>query len=179
VERYDTSYNAKTMLDSDNYSDYALPLNGGTLGDGSNNVVLNIKGKGRSLIGYILGGENAGFLGFGAKNGPIFVTSDQTSMYNLLHSGNYADYTIPKNGGGEVQKASDIPFAVKNTTANSNTCLIGFTSGDGTTMAIGISGGKAVVSEQGEIFHQGNSARVTITNSSAVAPSDMEGLWAY
>ena len=92
--------------------------------------------------------------------------------------GKHADDFIQKNGGGEVQKTGDIPFAVKNTTANSNTCLIAFTSGDGATLAMGLSGGKAVISGKGEIFHQGNSTGIKFTESNTTAPSaDM--LWAH
>ena len=92
--------------------------------------------------------------------------------------GKHADDFIQKNGGGEVQKTGDIPFAVKNTTANSNTCLIAFTSGDGATLAMGLSGGKAVISGQGEMFHQGNSTGIKFTEDSTTAPS-VDMLWAH
>lgn len=81
---------------------------------------------------------------------------------------------LPLDGGGEVQKSGDIPFAIKNKTADSVTSLIGFTAGDGSTLALGLSGGKAVISGQGEILNTGNSAKVVI---SSTAPADTSALW--
>ena len=110
-----------------------------------------------------------------ADNSDLTVHSTVESPNQLTNA--LAGY-VPLNGGGEVQKTSDIPFAVKNTTANSNTCLIAFTSGDGATLAMGLSGGKAVISGKGEIFHQGNSTGIKFTEDSTTAPTaDM--LWAH
>ena len=51
---------------------------------------------------------------------------------------------------------------------------MGFTTGNGNTLALGLSGGKAVISGQGEILSTGNSAKVVI---SSTAPADTSTLW--
>lgn len=85
-----------TLIHSGNYSDYALPLSGGTLNATSTRVLtINRTNGNNSFIffkGVIDGAtQDLGYLGFSGINTPVFYTAaGQTN--NLLHSGNVGEY---------------------------------------------------------------------------------------
>lgn len=152
-----------------------LPLNGGgTVSKASdtpisvNNTVSNAI---EAYIGLQIGGVQKGLIG--VKNGELYGYGSSTGG-KLLHTGNFSDYALAKDGGGEVTKASDIILSVKNKTEGAVSSLIAYTDGNGKGGAMGFSNGKPWISELGEIHHDSNSAKVHV---GASAPSDTFAVW--
>lgn len=86
-----------TNLDLDKY----LPLTGGVIGDTIDHFPLVIKGRdsGKSWIGFRDSTDaNLGFLGMTGKDNPVFIEKDKETSHRLLHTGNMADYALPRNG---------------------------------------------------------------------------------
>lgn len=87
----------KTVLDSSNYSSYALPLSGGTLSGNlsiSSGVVINFAGQ-SDTVGYNV---TAGFGTYIKGTGNTYVYGggsfyDGSSHRALLHAGNYSSYS--------------------------------------------------------------------------------------
>lgn len=78
-----STWNAwRSILDSSNYSSFALPLSGGTI---TGNLVVN---RNPSVIQFLNNGTGLGFLGFSAKNVPAMYTADGTTTYALWYDGN-------------------------------------------------------------------------------------------
>ena len=91
----------RPLLHSMNYSDYALPLTGGTVGDGTKAYPLNVRGSSSySLIDYMNDANDVrwGSLGFRGAENPIFLSGDRTNAYHLLHTGNKPTGTYTGNG---------------------------------------------------------------------------------
>ena len=105
-----------TLLHSDNYSQYALPLTGGTI-DGNLIVNGNINIQrssiplyvtrttaGSSVVGFY-GKDTAisiwGSLGMSAKNNPVYLSSEGTT-YPLIHSGNIGEYAMKTDGSNQM-----------------------------------------------------------------------------
>jgi hypothetical protein len=90
-------WNSNTLIHEGNYSDFALPLSGGTI-----EGLLEIK-RDISIIRFTEGSTICGYLGVHGKNNPTFMTTDGTG-YTLLHSGNVGDYAVK---GLNIQTSSD------------------------------------------------------------------------
>ena len=99
----DANGNALTLLHSGNYSDYALPITGGTI-KGTDNYPLIIKSgtPGYSSIRFMT--KEGNYMTFGYKYREtdtipdMFLTDKNgwSKEYYLLHSGNVGDYAIKK-----------------------------------------------------------------------------------
>lgn len=90
-------YNWRTVLDDVNYSQYALPVVGGTIGDGnSNSFPLTISST-SSYTGFTLV-TSEGVAYFRYQGGSKWGVTDAgwKNSYTLLHSGNVGEY----NAGG-------------------------------------------------------------------------------
>ena len=93
--------NWKTLLDSSNYSSYALPLTGGTLYNSGTTAPLKIKSNSgtESWIDFRTNTDTClGFLGYSGLNNPCVWTN--STARPILHSGNYTNYTVTKTGTG-------------------------------------------------------------------------------
>jgi len=174
------------LLHSGNYFDYALPLTGGKISKDSvlpltiENTVSNI-----DLLGFRGASGSLGHLGFSGVNTPTFLSADASTYYPLLHSGNYSEYALPKNGGGTVSGLVTIerptvnPLIVHNSSASAVMSLVQFNGNGVTYGSLGFSGTDNPVyipsSGYGKVLHHdGNSAKVHIGTS---APSDTSALW--
>lgn len=89
----------RKILDSQNYSSYALPLGGGTLTATNTDTPLYLKSNtSSSWIGFQSSSTTLGWLGFSAVNTPSFYnTSGKT--YTLYHTGNLNPVAKRSNGG--------------------------------------------------------------------------------
>lgn len=77
------------ILHSGNVGSYALPIGGGTVGSGSSNIPVGIKGKTASMLSYVIAdGTLFGTLGFSAV-GKLNM-SDGSNTYDVHHDGNSA-----------------------------------------------------------------------------------------
>ena len=105
------------ILHAGNYSDYALPLSGGTLKGNSINVLtINTTNTTQNTLALLLNGVNKGAL-IANKNSNICIysyTSDTymgmldngtpywrtgSTEYPILHGNNYSSYALPLSGG--------------------------------------------------------------------------------
>ena len=89
-----------TLLHSNNYSSYALPLSGGTIKGGGSGILTINRTSGNPLITFQANGTNAGFLGFNTLGNPIYVDATTYADYTLYHTGNFnpSNY-LPLSGG--------------------------------------------------------------------------------
>ena len=106
------------VLHSGNYSDYALPLNGGTI-TSSNSIPLFIKTTSTSAVAlrllmdttikvdvgwdstngmYLYEATSKKFIGVDTNGTPYYYSSSK--YYNLLHANNFSSYAYPKDGRG-------------------------------------------------------------------------------
>ncbi|MBQ8280930.1 MAG: hypothetical protein IJZ25_00835, partial [Lachnospiraceae bacterium] len=183
------------LIHSGNYSSYALPLTGGTVNISGNmdfykasDVVIGVRNTtSGGTTSYIsmqaAGAPNNVYIG--NNNGNAYVVAADGYGY-ILHTANYTDYTIAKNGGGEINGYTqikhnhDIPLAVQNTNASQDTVYVGFADATDTLIGwIGYNGKQLttydrVSNANKEIHHDGNSAKVAIQES---APTDTTALW--
>lgn len=94
------TYNTYNILHANNYSDYALPLTGGTLYKSTTDAPLHIKthNTAGAYIGYQKNdGTTMGFIGVHPTYGAAYVSSGST--YPILRSDNYSSYALPLSGG--------------------------------------------------------------------------------
>ncbi|CAB5220100.1 hypothetical protein UFOVP232_47 [uncultured Caudovirales phage] len=113
---------AATILDSSNYADYALPLSGGslsgTLGSYRNDVQQILVSYNTSAAGpaQFFIAHSYGSVNIGNYRGNINVSSGSLlhGGNQVLHAGNYTNYTLPATSSGYV--SSDI----KQTTSGYN-----------------------------------------------------------
>lgn len=94
------TYNTYNILHANNYSDYALPLTGGTLYKSTTDAPLYVKTYNASgaYIGYQKNdGTTMGFIGVHPTYGAVYVSSGST--YPILRSDNYSSYALPLSGG--------------------------------------------------------------------------------
>lgn len=109
-----TAWNAKAnSADLANY----LPKTGGELANSKAGILTMHRTNGINVwAGYK--GNNAilGYLGFSGVENPVYTSADGTKINPLLHSGNIADYAIPKTGG-----AVDGNLSIESTTAEALT----------------------------------------------------------
>jgi hypothetical protein len=99
---YVTPNGVHTVIHSGNYSSYALPLSGGTIGNpltiassSDNKIILNETG---SDVKY----QYIEFQNQGVRYGILGTFGDDDIKWNnktIIHSGNYSDYALPLSGG--------------------------------------------------------------------------------
>lgn len=91
--RYSGATDWKTLLDSSNYSSYALPLTGGTLAGTSQNTPLTIKGTASGNDAWIAFHNNSGFLA------SLGVSADK-KLKLYTNSTSYNVWTAANQGSG-------------------------------------------------------------------------------
>lgn len=162
-----------------------LPLDGGGTVKATNPAVIAIDNTGdnvKTLFGYKNKGTLQGYLGFRDVEKP-FYQNTVGGEYDLLHTGNYSSYALPR-GGGEINGNLYI-----RTTAQTGARLYGddnnrsyytYLGKDGTTFGrlgfIGANNAIIMTTDNNTyaLHHDGNSAKVHIDTS---APSDTSSLW--
>ena len=93
-------WGSNSILHAGNYSDYALPLTGGTLYKSTTDAPLYVKTSNASgaYIGFQKNdGTTMGFIGVHPTYGAVYVSSGST--YPILRSDNYSSYALPLSGG--------------------------------------------------------------------------------
>lgn len=98
-------YNGNTLIHAGNYSSYALPLSGGTIGSGQSNsfpLLISSTNAYTGLAFYTSGGT--GYLRF--RGGSTWGVTDAgwNNSYTLIHSGNIGSHAVLLNGGGTITK---------------------------------------------------------------------------
>ena len=187
-QRYSAGWDApRIILDSTNYSDYALPLGGGTIeGNGAGLLVVNRK-DGNPVIGFSYNGTLMGRFGFDTSGNAIGVVGG--NQVNLIHSGNYSSYALPLSGGiikGGVRIERDgTILACVSTSAT--TPYINFRAtinGENTDLGdLGVDTSKNLVFYNGgawrTIIHAGNAnkADVSWTASNILFPRGTSATW--
>lgn len=107
--------NWKTILDSDNYSNYALSLSGGRLSTASSTILAlnnNSENAPESGLRFEFNQTSKGWVGYQINlgtylytyNGPhkLGIKDDGTGFIDsntIIHSGNYNNYALPLSGG--------------------------------------------------------------------------------
>lgn len=107
--------NWKTILDSDNYSNYALSLSGGRLSTASSTILAlnnNSENAPESGLRFEFNQTSKGWVGYQSNlgtylytyNGPhkLGIKDDGTGFIDsktIIHSGNYNNYALPLSGG--------------------------------------------------------------------------------
>lgn len=94
--KYSVDYD---VLHSGNYSDYALPLSGGTILGSYGALNIKRNNENSSLILFSNTTGKLGYLGMESVNKPAFWTTD-VSVKFLLHEDNFNDYAPTKTGTG-------------------------------------------------------------------------------
>lgn len=105
----------KKLLDSSNYSQYALPLTGGEINNGvANNTPLIIRSGHSNSTAIGFKNSNGSILGYlGADSSHQAVFNDSSTTHVLLHSGNCSNYcvvngSVPNFGG--VSLGNSFPY---------------------------------------------------------------------
>lgn len=93
---------AYMILHAGNYTDYALPLSGGTIYGGIGALKIKRSGIGNSYIEYQNDTETLGYIGFRAKGAPAYMDDATYIQYDLLHLYNYRDYVVAINGNSTI-----------------------------------------------------------------------------
>ena len=76
-----------------------LPLSGGILNSGSDQVPLVLNSAGATTrVAFRKNNTTLGYLGFAEADKPLFINSDG-GKFSLIHSGNYSSYALPLSGG--------------------------------------------------------------------------------
>lgn len=123
----------------------------------------------RALIRYMYASSQLGYMGFDEDGTPIMMNS--SGLKNLLHSGNYADYALPKIGGmatGLTIAGGDGQAYVTYNTGNTRMGHLGFIGANNPVL---IKNDDATVCS---LIHSGNSAKVV---QATTAPTDTSALW--
>lgn len=82
------------LLHSNNYSQYALPLTGGTISGGGSGILTINRTSGTPLISFQANGTNVGFLGIDTVSRPCFVDPVYYETNYLIHSGNIGSQSV-------------------------------------------------------------------------------------
>lgn len=87
--RYSGATDWKTLLDSSNYSSYALPITGGTVAASNGNTPLTIKGTASGNDAWIAFHNNSGFLAsLGIDSSKNLKLYKDSKSYSVWHDGN-------------------------------------------------------------------------------------------
>ena len=121
-----------------------LSLNGGTLTSSSTPLTINRQGSAnRAIILYQIDNKSVGVLGFD-YTGDLYVRprySVNSEYYNVLHTGNFADYALSRKGG-ELKGDSTTDTAQHVLTLNTDNTIVTnlrFKNQDSTKANIGYS----------------------------------------
>lgn len=85
--------NLRPLLHSDNIGNYALPLSGGAIGNGTIDSPVAVKGKNNSLIEFYNASSFLGRLGFNSYKSLVYY-DENWAGYPLHHDGNSAKVAI-------------------------------------------------------------------------------------
>jgi len=158
-----------------------LPLTGGTV-TAQNYLPLGLKNaNGNNSYVQFEGKDGVlGYIGFESTHVLRLLSSVGGFLGDILHTGNYSAYALPKTGG-EITANSYTILRVNNTHEASPGVEIGYLLRGESLGAIGFHGADNPVvtttsGNQRTIHHDGNSAKVAIQAS---APSDTSALWVY
>lgn len=90
----------RELLDSNNYTKYTLSLStGGVVSqDGYWSVKFKSTGQDGSLVGFETKFGHSAWFGYGGGDTWIVTNRGWNEVYTLLHSDNYSDYALPKDG---------------------------------------------------------------------------------
>ena len=113
-----------SLIHTGNMGSYVLPLDGGgTVKTSGNNTITNESTSVDMVLNRFVGASGAlGYLGFNGVQNPVYVDNSGNSK-TLLHTGNMADYVLPKSGG-ELANTLEELLSIKNTAGN--VALIGY-----------------------------------------------------
>lgn len=164
----------QTLLHSGNYSDYALPITGGTISNASSyafKVKVNSSTK-NVAIGFMRGDDDTAYLAYQGE-GKWSVSSNI-----ILHSGNYSSYALPITGGTISGSSSGI-LTINRTSGNpliafqANGTSVGFLGVDTDASPCyvdPINFGKYVLIHSGNIGSQnaGSAKRLVDANANSV-----------
>lgn len=103
------------LIHSNNYSQYALPLSGGTISGGGSGILTINRTSGTPLISFQANGTNVGFLGIDTVSRPCFVDPVYYETNYLIHSGNYNSYALPLSGGTVKNGDNGTPLVIDTT----------------------------------------------------------------
>lgn len=125
-----------------------------------------------SYIAFKCEGENKGFIGF--RNGIARVIGGDgasSKIGDILHSGNYGDYTVPKTGG-TIASENYYPLILDNTA--STQCRISYKIKGVVCGALGFNGQNDPVFQTTDgvsksLLHSGNSAKVVVSETPLTA----------
>lgn len=137
--RYSGATDWKTLLDSSNYSSYALPLTGGTLAASNGNTPLTIKGTASGNDAWIAFHNNSGFLAsLGIDSSKNLKLYKDSKSYNVWHDGNatvLASGSVSFSSGAKDNLSHDANAIKSNGvwyyTSNGPTTTLGATTNDG------------------------------------------------
>lgn len=90
------------MLTTDNFSNYALPLSGGTLKSHGSDIILKLNSNmafNAAWVEYNSNDVKLGYLGFNGVDTPSFYPTSGSAQ-TLLHAGNYNTYAPTLTGTG-------------------------------------------------------------------------------
>ena len=149
--------------------------------DGAMAKNLTIKeGTSQSLLRFALAdGTSLGGVGF-APDGTLYTWNGAfNKVYSLLHTGNMASHVLPLDGGGTVKRGDVNPLVINSTSTEADEIVrIPFQKSGVTKGYLGFVGTKPMFTMPNytryELHHDGNSAKVVISNT---APSDTSALW--
>lgn len=129
-----------TLLDSTNYSSYALPLSGGTIDSpnsiplvvnstSSNSVEIRLQHNSGNKVAFLWDTSNGSYLYSYVCDKFIGILDDGTPYYykdgfnTLIHSGNIGDYALPKTGGQIYNPSHNAEIDLKSSGNNTDSWL--------------------------------------------------------
>lgn len=147
----------RKILDSANFDDYALALNGGKITSGMT-TPLQINSTSSDafvLVQMLKNGVSQGSYGFYGADNPVIMDTSY-NLRSLLHTGNLADHAVPKTGG---KITGNLEFTGATSTISGLQALKALTADIERSLTVG---GNAVL-------HAGNSAKVVVSETPLTA----------
>ena len=165
-------------LELDKKFDKYLPLSGGIIVNTSNSPLkVATTSGGWSGLQYVNKNGTLGHIGIWQNGDPVYVPSDLSKGYTMLHEGNYSNYALPLTGGTISSKSfcgiiidtsaneNFLPFKILNETKAS----VGYYNNNAYIANEVASGARIVITDQGKlqyvptrisdaytIYHEGN-----------------------
>ena len=88
-------YNERTLLHSKNFSEYALPLGGGTLSkDSSNPLTIKRTGSGDPAVEFYKDDTRLGSIGLNSNFEPYYYNAKTYAIHTIIHSGNIGSQNV-------------------------------------------------------------------------------------